>query len=60
MSNLLYIKASPRGERSYSLAVADTFIEAYLKTNPDDEITTVELFNRDLPSFFRQEVENDW
>jgi FMN-dependent NADH-azoreductase len=51
MSNILYIKASPRGERSFSLAAADTFIGAYKNANPEDKITTVDLFERNLPSF---------
>ena len=51
MSNLLYIKASPRGDHSFSLAVADAFTDAYRKTHPDDRITTVDLFKRDLPAF---------
>ena len=51
MSKLLYIKASPRGERSHSIAVADAFIEAYRQENPDDEIMTIDLFKKELPAF---------
>jgi FMN-dependent NADH-azoreductase len=51
MSRLLYIQASPRGERSHSLAVANAFIEAYAEANPGDEIVTIDLFSNDLPSF---------
>ncbi len=32
MSKVLYIKASPMKERSYSVAVADAFVEAYKKS----------------------------
>ncbi len=51
MSNLLYIKASPMGELSYSEAVADAFIESYLQSHPDDKIRIMNLFERKLPEF---------
>jgi len=51
MSKLLYVQASPRGERSHSLAAADAFIESYRTTHPGDEIVTVNVFDIDLPSF---------
>lgn len=51
MSKVLYIQASPRGKRSKSLAVADAFIEAYAKSNPDDQIAALNLFEADIPPF---------
>ena len=51
MSKLLYIKASPMRERSYSIAAADAFVEAYKKTHPKDEIKVLDLFSADLPPF---------
>ena len=51
MSRLLYIQASPRIERSYSIAVADAFVSAYKEANPKDEVITMNLFKKDLPSF---------
>jgi len=51
MSKLLYIQASPRGNRSYSIAVADAFVEAYRTAHPDDLVTTVNLFTTELPPF---------
>ena len=51
MANLLYIKASPMGELSYSLGVADAFIDAYHKGHPDDEIRVVDIFKAPLPAF---------
>jgi FMN-dependent NADH-azoreductase len=51
MSQLLYIQASPRIERSYSIAVADAFVSAYKQANPKDEIVTMNLFKKNLPSF---------
>ncbi len=51
MSRLLYIQASPRIERSYSIAVAEAFVSAYKQANPKDEVITMNLFKKDLPSF---------
>lgn len=51
MSKLLYIKASPRGERSYSSSVAEAFIGAYKKQHPDDEVVTLDIFKTEFPSF---------
>jgi FMN-dependent NADH-azoreductase len=51
MSKLLYIQASPRIERSYSIAVADAFVSAYKQANPKDEVVTMNLFKKDLPAF---------
>ncbi|HUW19911.1 MAG TPA: NAD(P)H-dependent oxidoreductase [Sedimentisphaerales bacterium] len=51
MSTILYIKASPRTGRSYSVAAADAFVESYRKTHPDDQIKTIDLFEKPLPAF---------
>ncbi|MEE8398156.1 MAG: NAD(P)H-dependent oxidoreductase [Desulfobacterales bacterium] len=51
MSRLLYIQASPRGDRSYSLAAADAFIDAYKEKHPEDEVVTLNLFTMELPPF---------
>jgi len=51
MSKLLYIQASPRIERSYSIAVADAFVSTYKQSNPKDEIVTMNLFKKGLPPF---------
>jgi len=51
MSRLLYIQASPRIERSYSIAVAEAFVSAYKQANPKDEVITMNLFKKDLPFF---------
>ncbi len=51
MSKLLYIQASPRLQRSHSIAVADAFVAAYEQNNPDDEIEIVNLFEASLPNF---------
>ncbi|MDD2389111.1 MAG: NAD(P)H-dependent oxidoreductase [Desulfobacterales bacterium] len=51
MSRLLYIQASPRGERSYSLAVANAFVGAYRNFHPESEIVKINVFEKDLPLF---------
>jgi FMN-dependent NADH-azoreductase len=51
MSNLLYIKASPMGELSYSEAVAEAFVESYKQNHPGDKIKTINLFEKKLPEF---------
>ena len=51
MANLLYIKASPMGKLSFSITVADAFIDSYCQTHPDDKVKTVEVFEAPLPAF---------
>jgi FMN-dependent NADH-azoreductase len=51
MSRLLYIQASPRGQRSHSIAVTDAFIEAYEQKHPDDEIVILNVFDEPIPNF---------
>lgn len=51
MSKVLLIEASPRGQRSRSIAVARSFCQAYRKNHPETEIETIQLFEMDLPAF---------
>jgi FMN-dependent NADH-azoreductase len=51
MSTVLYIQASPRGQRSHSVTVADSFIEVYEQKHPDDEIEILNVFDESLPNF---------
>jgi len=51
MANLLYIKASPMGELSFSVAAADAFVDAYRKARPGDNVKTVDIFKKSLPAF---------
>jgi len=51
MSKVLYIKASPMGKLSHSIAVADAFAEAYKKSHPQDEVKVIELFSAKIPEF---------
>ena len=51
MSRLLHISASPRGERSESLALAETFLQVYREQHPDDELLEWNLWDGTLPEF---------
>jgi FMN-dependent NADH-azoreductase len=51
MSKVLYIRGSPRGERSHSVTVADAFAEAYKTFHPNDTVSTLDLFRTNLPPF---------
>ena len=51
MPRILYIKASPRGARSHSIALADAFLESYAVLNPDAVVATRNLFDSELPPF---------
>jgi FMN-dependent NADH-azoreductase len=51
MNKLLYIQSSPRGERSYCIRTADTFIKTYKKEHPDDQIVTLNVFEENIPAF---------
>jgi len=51
MSKLLYVQASPRIQRSHSIAVADTFVGSYEQEHADDEIVTLNLFEASIPNF---------
>jgi FMN-dependent NADH-azoreductase len=49
MAKLFHIKASPRGSRSASQAVASRFIESYRATHANDIVDTLDLWRTDLP-----------
>jgi FMN-dependent NADH-azoreductase len=51
MAKLLYIRTSPRGERSHSNAVGDAFVEAYRAAHPGDEVVVWDVFRMALPTF---------
>jgi FMN-dependent NADH-azoreductase len=51
MSRLLYIEASPRKDRSASISVAKTFINAYRENHNNDRIETIDLWQTPLPEF---------
>jgi FMN-dependent NADH-azoreductase len=51
MSKVLHLVSSPRGDRSASLTVAKTFLEAYKAGHPGDEIETLDLWTTPIPEF---------
>ena len=51
MSRLLHISASPRGDRSGSLAVAAAFIDAWRAANPGATVETLDVWQARLPAF---------
>src|SRR3954462_8602481 len=51
MSRLLHISSSPRGERSESLAIAETFLTSFRAEHPGIEIETWDLWDGTLPQF---------
>ena len=51
MTHLLHISASPRGEKSESLALADVFLNAFSETHPEATIEHFDLWDGTLPPF---------
>ena len=51
MTKLLYVEASPRKDRSSSIAVARAFLDAYTASHPADTVETLSLWSIDLPMF---------
>src|SRR3712207_6452388 len=51
MSTLLHISASPRGERSHSLAIAQTFLDTFRDAYPHVAVETFDLWDGSLPAF---------
>ena len=48
---VLYLEASPRGERSASTAVTEAFLAALLDAAPQVEVERVKLFEAPIPEF---------
>ncbi len=48
---LLYVKGSPRGEKSTSARVAESFLSAYRTKNPGAQIEEIDLWQEALPEF---------
>ena len=51
MSKLIYVKTSPRKDRSHSSRVAKQFIDSYRATHTQDIIEELDLWQMDLPPF---------
>ncbi|HJR72824.1 MAG TPA: NAD(P)H-dependent oxidoreductase [Luteimonas sp.] len=50
MTDLLYIEASPRKQRSHSIAVAETFLHAYRQAKPEAVVDKLDLWQEPLPA----------
>lgn len=57
MAKVLYIEASPRKKRSASIAVANTFLDEYRRSHPQDEIITIDLWKKELPRFAEDTID---
>ncbi|RFU44902.1 FMN-dependent NADH-azoreductase [Paraburkholderia sp. DHOC27] len=53
---LLNIVSSPRGAQSASIAVANAFLDAYLKTSASIEVDTLNVWDENLPDFDSQAI----
>jgi FMN-dependent NADH-azoreductase len=53
---LLNIVSSPRGAKSASVAVANAFLDAYLKTSASIEVDTLNVWEENLPDFDSQAI----
>lgn len=51
MTTLLFIQASPRGEQSQSIRVAQTYLDTLKATNPALKVDVLPLWETDLPAF---------
>lgn len=54
VSNVLYVEASPREDRSFSSRVAAAFFEEYRARNPLAVIDHLKLFDDSIPEFDRE------
>ncbi len=57
MKRLLHIEASPRGSRSRSGAIGRHFLQSLAAANPELEVTTLNVFDADLPPFDQVAIE---
>lgn len=51
MPKILYIKASPRGNESFSTRAAEAFLESFLAAHRDFQAETLDLFRATIPEF---------
>ena len=50
VKSTLYYRTPKPLETSYTLKMSEKFIEEYKKSNPDDEVTVLELYKEDIVS----------
>ncbi len=51
MADVLWIEASPKGERAGSTAMARAFLASYREKHPDDSLHELSVWSADLPEF---------
>lgn len=51
MKKLLYVKASPRSDKSISLKLGDAYLRAYKEKYPDVQVDEIDLWHANLPEF---------
>jgi FMN-dependent NADH-azoreductase len=51
MPKILYLKASPRGNESYSNRAAEAFLASFLAAHADYQAETLDLFTATIPEF---------
>lgn len=51
MSKLMYLQSSPREDRSASIEVAQSFIDAFLEADAKNKVETLDLWDFQLPEF---------
>ncbi len=51
MAHVLHVSASPGGEASRSIALANAFLDAWRNAHPGDTHETVDVWKLDLPEF---------
>ncbi|PDT80258.1 NAD(P)H-dependent oxidoreductase [Sinorhizobium sp. BJ1] len=51
MTSLLYVECSPRKQRSASIEVSQSFLDAYQEKHPGSTVQQMNLWNTDLPEF---------
>lgn len=59
MTKLLYIKASPKpSTESRTFRISDSFVDAYQKSHPNDEITVLDLYKEEIGFLSYDDVVN--
>ena len=54
---ILNIVSSPRGPKSASIAIADSFLDVYCREHPNAEVDTLNVWTEGLPDFDSEAIE---
>ncbi|TDW08852.1 FMN-dependent NADH-azoreductase [Breznakia blatticola] len=59
MAKVLYIKANPKPvDQSVTFQMSEAFVDTYKKEHPEDEITTIDLYNEDIRFLSEEDLGN--